>query len=134
MWFLSSDFLLLGLMEGRRSRTSILFSFRKNWIQKATSYKLQAINHPYPLPTNPFTLYTISMTITFNDEKQNATLAELRKNEEEDLVKVLSDKYNLPYVDLRGLAPEPDAMMFVQEEEARAAEIAPFKLDRKSVV
>lgn len=68
------------------------------------------------------------MTISFNEEKQNLALASLRKDEEEDLVKVLSDKYNLPYVDLRGLAPEPDAMIFVHEEEARAAELVPFKL------
>jgi type IV pilus assembly protein PilB len=68
------------------------------------------------------------MTITFNDDKQNAKLAELRKDEEEELVKALSDKYNLPYIDLRGMAPEPDAMMMVREEEARDAEIAPFKL------
>lgn len=68
------------------------------------------------------------MTITFNDEKQNLALANLRKDEEEDLVKVLSDKYNLPYIDLRGMAPEPDAMIFVHEEEARDAELVPFKL------
>lgn len=59
---------------------------------------------------------------------QNHTLDELRKQEEEDLIKILSDKYGLPYVDLRGLAPEPDAMQMVQEEEAKAAGAVPFKV------
>ena len=68
------------------------------------------------------------MPMVFDDEKQNATLLELRKSEEEDLVKTLSDKYNLPYIDLRGLAPEPDAMQYVTEEEARDAGVVPFKL------
>jgi type IV pilus assembly protein PilB len=73
------------------------------------------------------------MTTVFNDEKQNKDLAELRRNEEEDLVKLLSDKYNLPYIDLRGIAPEPDAMLFLHEEEARLAGVVPFKLVGKKL-
>jgi type II secretory ATPase GspE/PulE/Tfp pilus assembly ATPase PilB-like protein len=73
------------------------------------------------------------MPVAFNDEQQNKNLAELRKEEEEELVKLLSDKYNLPYIDLRGIAPEPDAMMYLQEEEARVAEVAPFKLVGKKL-
>jgi type IV pilus assembly protein PilB len=68
------------------------------------------------------------MTIIFNDEKQNSKLDELHKDEEEELVKLLSDKYNLPYVDLRGLAPEPDAMLLIKEDQARAVGIAAFKV------
>lgn len=68
------------------------------------------------------------MTIIFNDEKQTRNFNDLLKDEEEELVKILSDKYNLPYIDLRGLAPEPDAMLFLKEEESRAAGLAAFKL------
>lgn len=68
------------------------------------------------------------MTIIFNDEKQTLKFNDLLKDEEEELVKLLSDKYNLPYIDLRGLAPEPDAMLFIKEEDARAAGLAAFKL------
>jgi hypothetical protein len=68
------------------------------------------------------------MTVLFDDSKQLATLAELHKDEEENLIKTLSDKYNLPYIDLRGVAPEPDAMNYVTEEEAREAGLVPFKL------
>ncbi len=68
------------------------------------------------------------MPIAFDDEKQDTQLTEIHKEEEEELVKLLSDKYNLPYIDLRGLAPEPDAMNFLHEEEARDAGVVPFKL------
>ena len=73
------------------------------------------------------------MTIIFGDEKQNKELADLRKDEEEELVKILSDKYNLPYIDLRGLAPEPDAMLLIKEQEARDAGIATFKVVGKKL-
>ncbi len=68
------------------------------------------------------------MTITFNDVVQDHRLEDLHKEEEEELVKVLSDKYGLPYVDLRGIAPEPDAMRVIKEEDARAAGTVPFKI------
>ena len=73
-------------------------------------------------------ILSTSMPIAFDDEKQNAALAEIHKEEEENLVKLLSDNYNLPYIDLRGLAPEPDAMEFITEEEAREAGVVPFKV------
>jgi type IV pilus assembly protein PilB len=68
------------------------------------------------------------MAITFDDALQNHKLDELHKNEEEELVRILSDKYGLPYIDLRGIAPEPDAMQYVKEEEARNAGCVPFKV------
>lgn len=68
------------------------------------------------------------MALVFDDTLQNHDLEELHKEEEEELVKILSDKYGLPYMDLRGMAPEPDAMQFVKEEEARAAGAVPFKV------
>lgn len=73
------------------------------------------------------------MTIVFNDEKQNRKLDELLKDEEEELIKILSDKYNLPYIDLRGLAPEPDAMILIDEKTARDAGLASFKLVGKKL-
>lgn len=67
------------------------------------------------------------MTTTFNDDQQNKELDLIHKQEEEELVIALSDKYGLPYIDLRGLAPEPEALEFLHEEEAREGLIAPFK-------
>ena len=68
------------------------------------------------------------MTVVFDDVVQNHKLDDLHKEEEENLMKVLSDKYGLPYVDLRGVAPEPDAMHFIKEEDARASGAVPFKI------
>jgi type IV pilus assembly protein PilB len=68
------------------------------------------------------------MVTTFDDALQNHQLEELHKDEEEELVKILSDKYGLPYIDLRGIAPEPDAMQMIKEEEGRAAGLVPFKM------
>jgi type IV pilus assembly protein PilB len=73
-------------------------------------------------------LYTLAMALTFDDTLQNHKLDDLHKEEEEQLVKILSDKYGLPYIDLRGLAPEPDAMQLVKEEDAREAGCVPFKV------
>jgi type IV pilus assembly protein PilB len=73
------------------------------------------------------------MTVVFNDEKQSAKLADLRKDEEEELVKILSDKYGLPYVDLRGVAPEPDALAVITHDDAEKSGIAPFKLIGKKL-
>lgn len=66
--------------------------------------------------------------IDFDPKKQDQEVEDLRKTEEEDLLKILSDKYGLPYIDLRGLAPEPDALRFIKEADARKALVAPFKL------
>lgn len=68
------------------------------------------------------------MAIAFDDAVQNHQLDELRKEEEEQLVKILSDKYGLPYIDLRGVAPEPDAMQYIKEQDAREAGCVAFKL------
>lgn len=50
-----------------------------------------------------------------------------QKTGEEDFVKREADKYNLPYIDLTGLAPEPDALKLIPEDLAKEAEIGAFK-------
>ena len=64
----------------------------------------------------------------FDVKAQDAQVADLLKSEEEDLMKVLSDKYGLPYINLQSIAPEPDALRFIKEIDARRAQVAPFKL------
>ncbi len=66
--------------------------------------------------------------IPFKDLSQSDTIKDLYKEEEEELVKMLSDKYGLPYVDLRTLAPEPDALRLVKESIAQEAGMVCFKL------
>jgi type IV pilus assembly protein PilB len=68
-----------------------------------------------------------------NDTKQLAELELLKKDEEEELMRILSDKYGLPYIDLRGISPEYDALALIREEDARDGNIAPFKLGGKKI-
>lgn len=73
------------------------------------------------------------MAVTFNDELQKHQLEDIHKDEEEELIKILSDKYNLPYIDLRGLAPDPEALLCIKEDDARGALLAPFKMVGKKL-
>ncbi len=77
--------------------------------------------------------YYRGVTITFDDEKEERKLTDLKKQEEEDLVQVLAaSKYNLPYVNLLTQTIENEALRLIPEESARAFEIAPFKLVGKT--
>jgi type IV pilus assembly protein PilB len=74
------------------------------------------------------------MTIQFDDEKEARKLEELRKVEEEDLVRILAEaKYGIPSIDLSGQTVENEALRLVDEPVARALEVAPFKLLGKNL-
>ncbi len=74
------------------------------------------------------------MTIKFDDEKQQKELNDLKKNEEEELVKMLAEtKYDIPYINLSTVVIENDALRTVEEKEALKEEIAPFKILGKAV-
>ncbi|MDQ5971365.1 MAG: type pilus assembly protein PilB [Patescibacteria group bacterium] len=69
------------------------------------------------------------MTIHFDDDKEEKELEDLQKTEEEDLVAMLAtDKYNIPYINLALLGIENDALRTMEEKEARAEQVAPFKV------
>lgn len=76
--------------------------------------------------------YNESM-IQFADEKEKKELAEIRKAEEEDVTRLMAEKYGLPYVDLMPLPIENDALKLLTEDEARAAKTAPFSITGKKV-
>ncbi len=73
------------------------------------------------------------MTITFDEDKQNRKLDELRKNEEEEMVQMLSAKYGIEYINLLGIPVNTDALRVISEPEARAAQIAAFAMVNKKV-
>ncbi|MFA7193643.1 MAG: GspE/PulE family protein [Candidatus Paceibacterota bacterium] len=74
------------------------------------------------------------MMAQFADEELRDTkVAELRRSEEEDLAKILSKKYNVPYADLSRITIDTDGLKTLPEEEARAAKIAVFDLIGKRV-
>ncbi len=63
-----------------------------------------------------------------NQEKKDSDfLGLVHKKEEEDYMKIMSDKYALPYIDLKGVAPEPDALKQIKESDAVKGELAVFK-------
>jgi len=71
---------------------------------------------------------------SFDEEKQNKQLADLRKQEEEQLVATLAEsKYGLPYVDLYRLGIDNEALRAISEKDSREMNVAPFKLFGKNI-
>lgn len=71
--------------------------------------------------------------VEFHEEKEEKILAKLRLKEEEDLAMILSEKYDIPYLDLTTTAINTDALRLIPEHEARASEMAAFKLVGKEL-
>lgn len=67
------------------------------------------------------------MPTPFDTEAENAKLASLREQEEEDLARVLSEKYGLAYTDLTVMPLNVDALRLIPEKEAREAEVVAFE-------
>ena len=71
---------------------------------------------------------------TFDDEKQNKQLGDIRRQEEEDLIATLAEsKYKLPYIDLSRLGLDNEAFRAIPEKDARELRVAPFKLFGKNI-
>lgn len=71
--------------------------------------------------------------VQFDEDKQNRKLEEISHREQEDLAKILSRKYQIPYIDLSGISIDTDALSLVEEPEARSAKVAGFDLVGKQV-
>ena len=71
--------------------------------------------------------------VVFNDEKGAKDLAEIRQQEEEELIQFLAKKNGLSYVNLGPISIENDALRLVPEAEARAAKLSPFAITGKKV-
>lgn len=69
-----------------------------------------------------------------SNKAQDAKVEELRKQEAEDLAKMLAEsKYHLPYADLSTVSINTDALKIIKEADARAAGMAGFKLVGKKI-
>jgi len=67
-----------------------------------------------------------------NEEKRDIRLEELRKKEEEDVVRILAVRYGLNFIDLKPLPINTDALRLIPEDLAREAKIAVFdKINKK---
>jgi type IV pilus assembly protein PilB len=73
------------------------------------------------------------MTITFDEDKQKRKLGDLLHKEEEDLVQILSGKYNLEYVNLLGTPVNADALRLIPESASLSAKAVAFALIDKKV-
>jgi len=71
--------------------------------------------------------------VHFEDEKQKQKLTELRLKEEESLVRMLSDKYGIPYIDMSGAPISNKAVGLVDEKEAREALLGAFDINKKTL-
>ncbi len=68
------------------------------------------------------------------EEKQLLKYKQLREQEEEESMQMLSNKYGIPYVDLTITAIAPDALITIKEEDARAGKLAAFGRQNKKVL
>jgi type IV pilus assembly protein PilB len=68
-----------------------------------------------------------------DEEKQEKRLEELRKKEEEDVIRILATKYGLNFIDLKPVPINTDALRLIPEELAREAKIAAFDRIAKKI-
>ncbi len=73
------------------------------------------------------------MPVDFDEDKQNKRLEEMRKNEEEDVSRILAGKYGYNYLDLSAIPINSDALRILNEEDARASNAAIFDMVDKKI-
>jgi type IV pilus assembly protein PilB len=67
-----------------------------------------------------------------DEEKQEKRLEELRKKEEEEVIRILATRYGLSFVDLKPIPINTDALRLIPENLAREAKMAVFdKIGKK---
>ncbi len=66
------------------------------------------------------------MDLPFDTKGTDVHLEEIREREEEDLARILSDKYGFPYADLSLTQVDADALRLIPEDKATEAEAAAF--------
>ncbi len=73
------------------------------------------------------------MTVIFDEDKQNRKLGELKGREEEDLARLVAERYGLEYIDLSMTPVDMDALRLIPETLARETRVAPFSQIGKRV-
>ncbi len=66
------------------------------------------------------------MDLPFDTRQTDVKLAEAREHEEEDVARILSDKYGMQYTDLSMKDIDSDALRLIPETEAQAASVIAF--------
>jgi type II secretory ATPase GspE/PulE/Tfp pilus assembly ATPase PilB-like protein len=70
----------------------------------------------------------------FDDTAEDAKLAGIRAAEEEDLARVLAEKFDIPYTDLAIMPLNMDALRVIPENEAKEAEAVAFDKNGKHLM
>lgn len=78
-------------------------------------------------------MYNTHMTVHFDEIKQDKKIHDLYRREEEDLAKILGERYGLPYVDLSGIPINTNGLRLIPEDRARKAKIAIFDMIGKKL-
>ncbi len=73
------------------------------------------------------------MDLPFDTRGSDRKLAETRESEEEDVARILSEKYGMGYVDLSLKEVDNEALRVIPEEQARLAEAAAFVKTAKTL-
>jgi type IV pilus assembly protein PilB len=73
------------------------------------------------------------MSVIFDDKNREEKLSEYRLKEEEDLAKILAERYGLRYVDLSGINIDVDGLKLIPEDEARKTKTAIFSMVGKRI-
>ncbi len=71
--------------------------------------------------------------VSLNDSDKEKTIQDLHNQEAESLAQILADRYQLPYIDLSKFSINTDALRIIPEVEARAAQVAAFKVTGKNI-
>ncbi len=73
------------------------------------------------------------MTIIFDEDKQKRKLSDLLHKEEEELVRILSGKYGLEYVNLMAQSVNTDALRLIPENISRESQVVAYALLDKKI-
>src|SRR5437868_12914039 len=74
------------------------------------------------------------MPAHFDTDAEDAKLASARAKEEEDLARLLSEKYDLPYTDLTVIPINMDALRVIPKPDAEAAGAVAFDKNGKHLL
>lgn len=73
------------------------------------------------------------MTIIFDEDKKNQQLKQMRQEEDERLVRMLSDRYSIPYINLSTISINTDALRLLDQEESKKSECVIFDIVGKKI-
>lgn len=73
------------------------------------------------------------MNVIFDEEKKNQQLKQMKQDEDERLVQMLSDKYSIPYINLSTVSINTDALRLLDQESAKKSDSVIFDIVGKKI-